>query len=109
MPDLEKIRELEPEVISEKKFRVVWTPDLVDNEGDKDCDHKWVNGREFIQTDKDGKALTERILPRICSVCERKEFLFEHTNILAEKEEDRHPYIALQARVKEKIKLQPKG
>ena len=105
MPDLETIRELEPEVESEKNFSVVWTPDLVDNEGDKDCEHDWINGKDFIQTDAEGKALTERILPRICRKCERKEFLFEHTTVLEEKEEDKHPYIALQAKAKAK---QPK-
>lgn len=103
MPDLETIRALEPEVTTEKRFSVIWTPDLVNNEGDPKCEHEWVNGRDFIQTDKDGKALTERILPRICSKCDRKEYLFEHTTVLEDVVEQ--PYAILQAKVKAKIKL----
>jgi hypothetical protein len=100
MPDLETIKALEPEIIPEKKVLVVWTPDLVENEGNKDCEHNWVDGRDFIQTDKEGKVLTERILPRICRECERKEYLFEHTTVLEEEVE--HPYATLQISVKAK-------
>jgi hypothetical protein len=94
---------MEPEV----EHSVVWTPDLVDNEGDKDCEHDWIVGMEFVETDSDGKALTERILPRICSECERKEFLFEHTTTTEKK--DKHPYIELNKSVTEKIKTRPVG
>ena len=86
MPNLETIRALEPQIQPEQEVRVVWTPDLVDNEGDPECEHNWINGKDFIQTDKNGIPITERILPRICSKCERKEYLFEHTEVQELKE-----------------------
>ena len=101
--DLETIKALEPEVVVPKKYSVVWTPDLVEDEGDSECNHTWVPGRDFPQP---GQPSPGRILPRICSLCSRKEFLFEHITEIETVEEPVYVSLKRQADVRFEAKLQ---
>ena len=79
MIDLATISALEPKQELQKTYSVIWTPDLIDNDGDVDCKHNWINGKEFQQPiDEENNQSLGRILPRICDICNRKEYLFEH-------------------------------
>lgn len=69
---------------------VIWTTDSVEFAGDVQCAHQWTNGEGFWSKVRDLAFLAsrdsailraippQRVLPRICSKCFRKEFLFEH-------------------------------
>jgi hypothetical protein len=71
--------------------QTTWVADSVEFAGNPQCVHEWINGDEFwsnlrnsaFLARKDSAALRaippQRILPRICSKCLRKEYLFERT------------------------------
>ena len=69
-------------------YSVVWTADSIEYEGDKAVDHGWMQGHDWL----DGvsfvrDSLGQRILPRICKKCFKKEFLYEHIT-MTKKETD---------------------
>ena len=104
--NLDTIKALEPEVIAPKKYNVVWTPDLVEDEGDVNCNHVWVPGRDFPQPSSEGHPSPGRILPRICSLCSRKEFLFEHITEVEVVEEPAYLTLRKQVIARSEAKLQ---
>ncbi|MFH0957853.1 MAG: hypothetical protein V1897_04035 [Pseudomonadota bacterium] len=60
-------------------YSVVWTVDSIEYAGDKNVDHGWMQGHDWL----DGisfvrDSLGQRVLPKICKKCFRKIYEYEH-------------------------------